>query len=88
MKPVTRRYHFDVDGVAQGDSTFLKMKYPYTDPPIDDGKLSGRSYAHIFGARTSAIENLIMKKRLMGPCWLKLTGVKPHDTSQAKVIRV
>lgn len=85
MKEVKRAYHFDVEGVAQGESSFLKMKYPYAYPAIEDAKLSGRTYAHIFGARSSATENFIMKKKLMGPCWLKVSGAKPHDASQSKV---
>lgn len=85
---VTRAYSFDVDGVAQGESTFLKIKYPYSDPAIDENRIQGRNYAHIFGTRTSAIENFIMKKKLMGPCWVKITGVRPHDKSEVKVLWV
>lgn len=85
MKIVKRCYHFDVEGVAQGESDYLKIKYPYAEPAIDEGSLTGRTYAHIFGSRTSASENFIMKKKLMGPCWLKIDGIKPHDASEVKV---
>jgi hypothetical protein len=37
---------------------------------LSKADLSGKTYSHIFGAHTSALENFIIQKRLMGPCWL------------------
>ncbi len=38
-------------------------------------RTTGQSFSHIFGATTSATESLLIKRRLMGPGWLKITNV-------------
>lgn len=78
MKKVTRQYHFDAPGVAAGTSDFLKVLYGYEHDELRDEELSGASYAHIFGAKSPAIENLIVQKRIMGPCWLAFSNVQAH----------
>jgi DNA polymerase alpha subunit A len=37
--------------------------------------ITGQSFSHIFGATTSATESLLIKRRLMGPSWLKISNV-------------
>lgn len=80
MKPVTRQYAFDVPGVTQGTSQWLKVLYPYSQPDLREEECSGASFAHIFGAKAPAVENLIIQRQIMGPCWLKFTNVTPHKT--------
>ncbi len=38
--------------------------------------ISGKTFSHIFGTQTSARESLIIKRKLMGPSWLKITNAK------------
>ncbi len=33
---------------------------------------TGPTFSHVFGANTSAFELLVVKRKIMGPCWLKL----------------
>lgn len=95
MKKVTRQYHFDAPGVTHGTSEFLKVLYSYEHdelrgtglhlhPPFPsdspDDELSGATYAHVFGAKATAIENLIIQRKIMGPCWLLISNVKPHKS--------
>ncbi|KAJ1655135.1 DNA-directed DNA polymerase alpha catalytic subunit pol1 [Dispira simplex] len=75
-KAVTRKYAFELPNVP-AETTYLKVPYPYREPPFK-GPLEGRTYSHVFGTHTSALETLITKRRMMGPCWLKIQGVTLH----------
>ena len=46
-----------------------------TEPVIDAGS-SGKTFACVFGTNTSAFELLVLKRKIMGPCWLQVK--KPH----------
>lgn len=46
-----------------------------TEPAIDS-ESSGKSFARVFGTNTSAFELLVVKRKIMGPCWLQIK--KPH----------
>ena len=48
--------------------------------------LAGQSFSHIFGATTSATESLLVKRRLMGPGWLKISNVN-EDNSKVRAQR-
>ncbi|CAM9786431.1 unnamed protein product, partial [Phaeothamnion confervicola] len=71
-KPVARRYAFEHTDVPRDPTTYLKVKYSarYPPPPLAACESGGKSFQRIFGARTSAVENFLLKRRLMGPCWL------------------
>jgi len=86
MKPVTRQYSFDVDGVAHGTTKWLKVLYPYSGTELRDEELSGASFAHIFAAKTPAVENIIIQKQIMGPCWLKITNVQQHNSRVTNIL--
>jgi len=34
--------------------------------------LKGRTFSRVFGTNTPALEMLIRKRKLMGPCWLEI----------------
>jgi len=42
----------------------------------------GRTYSRIFGATTSPLEHFLLKRGLMGPCWLRLMNVTSSATSE------
>ncbi|KAF9422052.1 DNA-directed DNA polymerase alpha catalytic subunit pol1 [Podila epigama] len=79
-KPVERKYAFDLPGVP-GTAEYLKVVYPYTSPSLPED-LTGETFSHTFGARTSALEHFIIKRNLMGPCWLE---IKEAQASSAKI---
>ncbi len=39
--------------------------------PLDS---SGATFSRIFGTNTSAFEMLVVKRKIMGPCWLEIQG--------------
>jgi DNA polymerase alpha subunit A len=47
---------------------FLKVVYS-ADLPILPRTLKGHTFSHVFGTQSSLLELLILKRRLMGPCW-------------------
>jgi DNA polymerase alpha subunit A len=71
-KAVRRNYAFDREDVPRGNSQFLKVKYSFGEAQLPDSAESGRTYAHVFGARTRALEHFMLSLRLMGPCWLEV----------------
>ena len=36
--------------------------------------LSGSTFSHIFGSNTSALENFVIKRKLMGHCWIQISN--------------
>ena len=41
-----------------------------------DSECSGKTFSRVFGTNTSAFELLVLKRKIMGPCWLQIK--KPH----------
>lgn len=69
-KWVSRKYAFEAPNVpAEGE--YLKVKYGFDEPqmPLD---LQGNTFTRIFGANTSAFELFVVKRKIMGPCWLNV----------------
>ena len=67
VKCVTRRYAFEVPGVPV-EADWIKLTYPYTEPVFNAP--SGETFSHVFGANTGPLEWFILKRKIMGPCWL------------------
>ena len=72
-KPVKRNYCFEVKGVPHGRLNFLKIVYSSEFPALPEG-LKGNCFSHCFGSNTSLLELLLIKRQVMGPCWLKIRG--------------
>jgi DNA polymerase alpha subunit A len=92
MKWVTRNYAFEDRDVPVGGSRWLKVVYGFdrefrsgwggsmtnllrAEPQIEDKTSS--SISKIMGTNTSAFELLVVKRKIMGPCWLRISGVTP-----------
>lgn len=52
----------------------------YTEPQIANN-VSSPNFSRIFGTGTSAFELLVLKRKIMGPCWLQIK--KPHVEHKA-----
>ncbi|TPX76601.1 DNA-directed DNA polymerase [Chytriomyces confervae] len=76
---VTRKYAFEIPGVPV-ESDYLKVAYSYKYPaiPMDT---SGVNFSHVFGSNASALENFIIKRKLMGPCWIQIQQPKISRTN-------
>ncbi|GJJ15609.1 hypothetical protein Clacol_009887 [Clathrus columnatus] len=70
-KWVKRKYAFGEEGVPIGESDWMKVVYSFDEPELR-GNLSSPNIARIFGANTSAFELLVLKRKIMGPCWLRI----------------
>ncbi|KAL1526185.1 hypothetical protein AB1Y20_014913 [Prymnesium parvum] len=78
-KRVDRSYAFEEPGIPQSAS-YLKLVYSaeFGTLPAD---LSGTYFRRLFGTHTSCLEQLLLKRRIMGPCWIQLRGVAPNAQS-------
>lgn len=74
-KFVNRKYAFEDHTVEHGESEWMKVVYGFDQPEIPAGT-TGATFSHVFGGNTSAFELLVLKRRIMGPCWLKITGAE------------
>jgi hypothetical protein len=41
------------------------------EPEISQGT-SGSTFSHVFGTNTTPFELLVVKRKIMGPCWLEV----------------
>ncbi|KAI8588729.1 DNA polymerase family B-domain-containing protein [Geranomyces variabilis] len=71
---VTRNYAFELPGVP-AEAEYLKVVYPFSQPELPT-KLAGKTFSRVFGANTSALETFILKRKLMGPCWVEIKNAK------------
>eukprot|EP00743_Colponemidia_sp_Colp-15_P005940 GILK01006386.1.p1 GENE.GILK01006386.1~~GILK01006386.1.p1 ORF type:complete len:1470 (-),score=342.66 GILK01006386.1:187-3951(-) len=71
VKGVVRDYTFEKSGVTHGKNNYMKVVYP-AEYPVLPTDLKGETFSHIFGTNSSMMELLILKRNLMGPCWLTI----------------
>ncbi|KAF9482567.1 DNA polymerase alpha catalytic subunit [Pholiota conissans] len=70
-KFVKRKYVFGEKDTPRGESSWLKVVYPFSEPAIPMNAVS-QNIAQILGTNTSAFELLVMKRKIMGPCWITI----------------
>lgn len=69
-KIVNRNYAFELPGVPLEPAKYLKVMYSGKYPPFTHSR--GQHFKRVFGARNSLMENLLIKRRLKGPCWVRI----------------
>ena len=74
-KRVVRNYAFEEPGIKQEDS-YLKVVYSAEFPALP-ADVEGDTFSRVFGANTSSLELLMLKRKMHGPCWLTLDNVAP-----------
>ncbi|CAN0219247.1 unnamed protein product, partial [Ectocarpus sp. 12 AP-2014] len=79
--PVMRKYAFGDLSVPREETQYLKIKYPagYPALPEDVCESGGKTFQAIFGARTPLIESFLIKRKLMGPCWITVRNPKVNN---------
>lgn len=80
-RPVTRFCTFDDDDVPRGVHQCLKYKCPAEISEVPKSVRSGNSYCHIAGAETTCTEQLLLRRKIMGPCWLTISDAKPSNSN-------
>ena len=73
-KKVSRKYAFEIPEIPR-ESEYLKVTYPFQGTSQLPHDLSGDTFSHLFGTTYSAMELLLLKRRIMGPSWLKINNV-------------
>lgn len=73
-KPVTRQYAFGDASLPREETKYLKVVYDanYPAPEEDICEQRGDSFAKILNAGASLTETFIIKRKLMGPCWIRV----------------
>jgi len=68
---VTRAYAFGEKDVPV-ESEYLQVRYSAEFPALP-ADLVGETFSHVFGSNTSALEMLILDRRIKGPCWIDIS---------------
>jgi len=71
-KEVQRKYAFEEPNVP-AETKYFKTVYSFKDPQLPSD-ITGKTFSRVFGTYTSALELLIIKRKMMGPCWIKVTN--------------
>ena len=72
---VKRGYAFGDDDVPRdADTEYLKVKYSAKNraPPVSLCRRGGRCIEKILGAGSTPLEQFLIKRKLMGPCWVRI----------------
>ncbi|EJD43695.1 hypothetical protein AURDEDRAFT_88520 [Auricularia subglabra TFB-10046 SS5] len=70
-KWVERQYAFGEKDIPTGKHPWLEVVYSFNHPALPSNIMTP-NIARILGTNTSAFELLVMKRRIMGPCWLNI----------------
>lgn len=71
-KSSSRKYAFELPGVPE-ECDYLKVLYSYKNAPLPL-ELAGDTFSRVFGTNTAMFEQFVLYRRVMGPCWLEVSG--------------
>ena len=81
-KAVKRKYAFEHGDVPRGETEYLKVVYTARHGyPNAKQCLGGKHIERIFGAGSSCLELFLLKRKLMGPCWITIS--KPRTINES-----
>lgn len=80
-KVVEREYAFDDPEVPREKTSYMKVVYDAKYPaPDEEICFNGRKHvAKILNGKASTLETFLLKRKLMGPCWLRIQDPKPSE---------
>lgn len=76
IKFVERYYAFEEPGVPHEKTVWAKLRYPGRFPPLNT-RGPFRHIQVVMGASSSLLELFLIKRRLKGPCYLRITDLAP-----------
>ncbi|KAF8822244.1 Dna polymerase (pol2) superfamily protein [Cardiosporidium cionae] len=80
FKLIHRNYCFELAGMKRAANQLVcDVRIPGDSPPLLDKDLKGTHYSHILGSTVSLLERLLVKRNIMGPSWLRLSGFSLAD---------
>jgi DNA polymerase alpha subunit A len=71
---VIKHYAFDKPDVPEM-SECLEVRYA-ADLPALPSDLVGKTFSHVFGTNTSALETFLLDRKIKGPSWLDVSGAQ------------
>jgi len=75
-KPTKRAYMYNFeDSSIPKEAEYLKVTYS-AEFPVLPADLAGRSFARVLGTSQSCMELFLLKRDLMGPCWVNVKGAE------------
>jgi DNA polymerase alpha subunit A len=79
-KMVKRNYAFELPDIPREEHEYLKCVYPARFGPVPkEVAMGGRTFRRIFGGENPNLETFLLKRDIMGPCWLEIRApVAPH----------
>ncbi|KDO21454.1 hypothetical protein SPRG_12498 [Saprolegnia parasitica CBS 223.65] len=89
-KLVERSYAFELPDVPRGKNVYLKVKYPakYGVPSPDVCQKGGSSFSRIIGATVRPLETFLIRRKLLGPSWVRVTGAQRVVQNQNSYCKV
>lgn len=76
-RKVVKKYAFELSDVPE-ESEYLEVKYPSTGPKLQSD-LCGETFSRVFGTNTSALELLLVDRKIKGPSWLEIKNPQPAN---------
>lgn len=76
-RTIKKKYAFELPNIPYEETEYLNIQYDAKYPYINDTTFKSDTIEHIFGSNTSSVENLILNRQIMGPCWLRI--MKPQN---------
>ncbi|XP_073983842.1 DNA polymerase alpha catalytic subunit isoform X2 [Rhodnius prolixus] len=74
-----KKYAFGKEDIPI-ESEYLEVKYPANCQPLPVN-LTGETFSHVFGTRTSFLELLLLQRSIKGPGWIEISHPEPSITS-------
>lgn len=68
-RKIEKKYAFNLPEVPDM-SEYLEVRYSAKCPALPSD-LSGNTFSHVFGTKTSFLENLLLEQKIKGPSWLE-----------------
>ncbi|KAF9525116.1 hypothetical protein CPB83DRAFT_860041 [Crepidotus variabilis] len=70
-KFVSRKYAFGEEDIPRGEAQWMKVVYGFDEKPVPNNACS-ENISRVLGTNTSAFELFVLKRKIMGPCWIQI----------------
>ena len=77
-KFLKKKYCFELPVDSEKEHNVLKIKYKSEYGTIPSN-LNQKTFDYIFGKKSSLLENILLKLKIKGPCWLKIKNFTENN---------
>ena len=77
-KFIKKKYCFELPIDSEKEHNVLKVKYKAEYGSIPPN-LNQKTFDYIFGKKSSLLENILLKLKIKGPCWLKIKNFTENN---------